>query len=317
MLLHDNAVISFTNKCTASCSSCCMDCSPNQNTHLNLDVILSTIDGLNELGIKVLLISGGEPFIYYDEVLQMLQRGKKYGMLLSLNTNAYWCTSLKIATDKLRELKNNGLTNIISSLDIYHQKYISVDNVKNLMYAAKEIGVRPLLNLCGGYKESDEGIISILKQMGDAIHFVDIRYFPLTKVGAASRNLYEVNLDHTYSIDDLKCQAFKTIHIHPDGSVCACCGDLNNKEPFIIGNIYQSSIVSIIKEVKKCPAYYFVIAKGFRWIKEKIESELPELSRNKFNNPCEICEKVFCQEKYERNIDLLIKSLGSRRFKKS
>lgn len=70
MLIHNNAVITFTNKCTASCSSCCFDCSPKRNMHLNLDVVLTAIDGLSALGIKVLLLSGWEPFIYYDELLQ-------------------------------------------------------------------------------------------------------------------------------------------------------------------------------------------------------------------------------------------------------
>lgn len=314
MLIHNNAVITLTNKCTASCSSCCLDCSPTKNTHLNLETVLSTIDGLNKLGIKTLLLSGGETFLYYNEILQILQQAKMYKMLCSLNTNAFWCTSMNITIDKLRELRRSGLTNVITSIDIYHQEYISISNVKNLLYAAKETGVRPLLNLCGGYKDADDGIISLLKQMGDAIHFVDIRYFPLSIVGAAKRNLSKVNLDHTYRADDLKCQAYQTIHIQPDGSVCTCCGDLNNKEPFIIGNIYENTIESIMKQSRKCPAYYLVITKGFKWIKEKLVNMIPELAENKFNNSCEFCEKVFCQESSKNNIDLLMKFIENERL---
>lgn len=313
MLIHNNAVITFTNKCTASCSSCCFDCSPKRNMHLNLDVVLTAIDGISALGIKVLLLSGGEPFIYYDELLQMVQRAKQYNMICSVNTNAFWCDDLHQTIDRLNELKHSGLTNIITSVDIYHQKYIDINNVKKLLNAAKLTGVRPLLNLCGGYKEADDGAISMLKQLGDSIYFVDIRYFPLSMVGAAKRNLSNVKLEYTYGIETLKCQAYQTIHIHPDGSVCTCCGDLNNKEPFVIGNIYEKEIQSIMKGAFKCSAYYLVMTKGFQWICEKLASEKPELNTDLYNNPCEFCEKVFCGEDARKNVERLMKNIKSKR----
>ena len=305
MQIHNNVVISFTNKCTANCDICCMNSSINNNERLSNEIVISAIDETADMGIKVLLFSGGEPLLYYDDLLMFLSRSKKHNMIVSLNTNAYWCNNYDDAKEKMLKLRRNGLANIITSLDIFHNKFISVNNIKIFLKAAKDTGLRPILNLCGGYDQADQGIIELLKEVGSLLYNVDLRFFPVSFVGRAAQNLDNHKLKYTYRIDDIRCDAYQTIHILSNGNVCACCCELNKEEPFVLGNLYDNSLSSIVNSYRKCVPYNLVLKKGFRWIAERVKSIIPDLLEIEYNNPCEFCERVFCGKYATETISVL------------
>jgi len=91
--------------------------------------------------IQSLTVHGGEPFLYFERLKQIFREAKKLEIpRRGVITNSYWAKTKAIAKRKLAELKKAGLTRITLSVDGFHQEYIPVQNVKNSVEAAVNVG---------------------------------------------------------------------------------------------------------------------------------------------------------------------------------
>ena len=86
-------------------------------------------------------ITGGEPFLYFDHVLEILNEGqkRKLGGVDSLETNGYWATDRMVIEKRLRLLDGAGLERLKISWDPFHAEYIDIECVRRLAEIAEEI----------------------------------------------------------------------------------------------------------------------------------------------------------------------------------
>ena len=114
---------------TFSCPSKCKHCAYKAGPEVT--GLMKEAEGwLKELvGIQPLqsvLVHGGEPFIYYSQLLSFIKRAKEWEIPRRyIITNGYWAETETIAKKKLEELMKAGLTHITFSVDAFHQEYIS------------------------------------------------------------------------------------------------------------------------------------------------------------------------------------------------
>ena len=135
--------ILITYKCNAACRHCLYMSNPKKNSLMQLDDARHYFNEFAKLGLKgdVLHIAGGEPFLYYDHLLEIVRTANKAGMapLNMVETNAFWCRSEDIAKRRFKELKQAGMIHIFFSADAYHQEFVPVEHVRNGVRAAKQI----------------------------------------------------------------------------------------------------------------------------------------------------------------------------------
>jgi MoaA/NifB/PqqE/SkfB family radical SAM enzyme len=137
------AGLMITYKCPASCEFCYYNCSPQKNGLMPLETALSAWQSLETLAgenAKV-HITGGEPFLYFDHVADILTEAKNRGLrkLDSIETNAYWATDHKIIKDRVNLLNSLGVARIKISWDPFHAEFIDVNCVRRLKDVASEI----------------------------------------------------------------------------------------------------------------------------------------------------------------------------------
>jgi hypothetical protein len=86
-------------------------------------------------------ITGGEPFGDYPRLKKILQLSCEKGLagLEKIETNAYWCQSESLVTQRLQELRQLGLTKLQISTDIYHQEYVPIERVRLAAAVGREI----------------------------------------------------------------------------------------------------------------------------------------------------------------------------------
>lgn len=111
--------IEFTASCNEKCRHCYNywreDGAPANNIkRSDLDAI---IDQLIEAGVFHVILTGGEPLINYEEVLYATTRLKKSGFTISMNSNLIVATE-----DKMKALRDAGLTHVLSSLLTHDEK---------------------------------------------------------------------------------------------------------------------------------------------------------------------------------------------------
>jgi hypothetical protein len=86
-------------------------------------------------------VHGGEPFLCFDLLLHIMEKAMKREIAHTwVITNGFWAETKTIARQKLRALKEAGLTTITFSVDGFHQEYIPFEDVKNGIEAAVDVG---------------------------------------------------------------------------------------------------------------------------------------------------------------------------------
>ena len=134
---------SLTDKCNASCSVCCFQCSPHGSFLIDEGMAKRYIDEAGETGtVGTLYFSGGEPLLF-PEVLKRLVRYafESFGIQSLVATNGFWGADIERGTALMRELAECGLSRVRISADLYHQQYISADAVKGALRIAHDLGI--------------------------------------------------------------------------------------------------------------------------------------------------------------------------------
>jgi len=108
-------VWNFTNMCNLKCKHCYQNAGPTATQdELSLEEKLRLVDILIDAGVKVPVLSGGEPLVHPD-LFPVLEKIASKGMHPAVATNA-----TTITEDMARRLKESGLAYVEISLDSVH-----------------------------------------------------------------------------------------------------------------------------------------------------------------------------------------------------
>jgi MoaA/NifB/PqqE/SkfB family radical SAM enzyme len=104
-----------------------------------LDKAVNYIKQVSEIeGFNTISITGGEPFLYYKDLLEIIKTANSYKFNVTCGTNGFWAKTEEIAGQKLDELISAGLNYLSISVDAFHSKYVPIENIRNILRAARE-----------------------------------------------------------------------------------------------------------------------------------------------------------------------------------
>ena len=247
------AGLMMTYRCPAACEFCYYNCSPEKGGLMAVETAISAWESLRMLAgesAKV-HITGGEPFLYFDRVLEILYEGqkRKLGGPDSIETNGYWATDRKIIEKRLRLLDGAGLERLKISWDPFHAEYVDIECVRRLAEVAEEIlGSERVLVRWAKYldepvKMKGQALEERIKGYGAAVADYPCRF---TGRGAGQLG----DLFAKTPIEALRGQNCKSaflsskgVHIDPYGNVFSglCSG-------IIIGNVEEKPLEKIWAE---------------------------------------------------------------------
>ena len=242
--LWTSAGLMLTYKCSAACRFCYYNCTPTKKSPLMpVKTAINTWQQLKDLaGTHAKLhITGGEPFLYYDHLIDILTQAKKLklGQIDQIETNAYWATDKNIVTEWIKQLDSLGMNILKISCDPFHTEFINPDKINLLAQIASDI--------LGEYRvliRWDQYLDSPSPEPDNIIEQFKLSYqkFPFRFTGRAAFTLARHFADKTLeTISALNCQkAFrdpKGIHIDPHGNIFSgvCSG-------MILGNVNKTPL---------------------------------------------------------------------------
>lgn len=137
------AGLMLTYQCSAACRFCYYYCSPKASGLMSVDTAIQSWEGLIRLAgdsAKV-HITGGEPFLYFDRMAQILKQASRLGLtpLDTIETNAGAWNSPTELTDQLRFLDDCGLDRLKVSWDTFHEEFIEIDKVRQFIHIARDV----------------------------------------------------------------------------------------------------------------------------------------------------------------------------------
>jgi MoaA/NifB/PqqE/SkfB family radical SAM enzyme len=250
--LWRSAGLLLTYKCNASCEFCYYNCSPQQNGLMPVDTAISAWHSLKILAgdTAKIHITGGEPFLYWDHLRQVLEQAKKHnlGKVDLIETNGFWATSPEITIKRLKALDELGMHRLKISTDSFHQEYVDIEPIRLLANMASDIlGSDRVLVRWRKCLETAVKMKGLSNEELKQQYIRAIRDCPCRFTGRAGGKLAEsVATEPVEKLEKMTCKTdflgAKGVHIDPFGNVFngTCSG-------IIIGNINHKPLEDIWK----------------------------------------------------------------------
>lgn len=308
--MYDTLAFALTKRCTAACEICCFSSCPTDKETLNLDRVKQYIEESKDIEeIKTIAFTGGEPFLLYDDLLELVSKARNAGKRVNAITNAFWANTESIALEKLGALKSQGLNFLSLSFDSYHEKYVDVNNVRNVLRAATDLNIPTAISIV---KVKNENIGHIVDRLGDAIYTSDIKVAPCLPSGRAAVNFSIDDFDRTINVDTCKCEYGGNLVVLYDGKVYPCCSQAVVDMDLSVGNFNELNLHEVMKLLKNNALLYFLRNANFSfyvdYAREKLKMDVP----NKVVSPCELCSILFKDNKvdlYYEHVERMIREL--------
>jgi MoaA/NifB/PqqE/SkfB family radical SAM enzyme len=257
--LWRSAGLLLTYKCNCACEFCYYNCGPAKGGLMSAETAVSTWQSLKTLvgdGARV-HITGGEPFLYWDHLREVLQAAKneRLGKVDLIETNGFWATSEKIAAQRLKRLDELGMDRLKISTDPFHQEYVGVEPVRRLAQVASDIlGSGRVLVRWRKYLEDPAEKDGLSPAEREQVYLRAMKDYPCRFTGRAAGKLAELvassmlDENRASSIEHREnCKSdflgARGVHIDPFGNVFSgtCSG-------IIVGNVNQTPLEDIWKQ---------------------------------------------------------------------
>jgi len=228
-------VFSTTDRCPIECRFCAAGCSPRKNHRLSFTDMAAAVEAMVALGrLKVVVFTGGEPFLLGDTLLRMVRYCADRSLKTRIVTNAYWAGTRQKAKQLLRMYADAGLTELNISADDYHQAFIPIGNVRNGNDVCRELGIPCLL----GHKVM-KGCQMTLANLERAL--------------GRKLTLFEYhkrNPDNDVVLTGYAVPVAKNMHLIPDDEILYPDVDESWKRP--CDSVMENTVITCFKELSIC-----------------------------------------------------------------
>jgi len=163
-------IVSFivTEKCNLFCSYCQI----REEYELSTKEVLTVVDRLHEVGTKVLILTGGEPFMRKDLDV-IVRHAKDKGLVVKINTNG---TFLRKRADILKNV--NGITISLDGPEQIHDKprgsgahKLALDGIRFAREGKVKLNLTAVLSKFNTTKESVDYLLDTAKSFDTYVSF--------------------------------------------------------------------------------------------------------------------------------------------------
>lgn len=197
--------------------------------------------------VKMLSLTGGEPFYDIEKLYRISTYAKDNGLFVACVSNASWAASLEEAVNILNHLQSIEM--ISMSTDVYHQEFISIYRIINATNAAEKCNRSYKVNVCTTDVE-DATYINTINTLNKFIRKGALSTSITIPFGRAKDQANKSSYilpEETYLSP---CTTLSSPLVCPDGKVMACCGALlalESDHPLILGNLREASLSRILE----------------------------------------------------------------------
>jgi len=296
--LWSSAGLLLTYKCNAECEFCYYNCSPQKNSLMPVDTAIRAWQSLKILAgdAAKIHITGGEPFLYWDHLLEILRQAKKQnlGPVDIIETNAFWAENEKIITKRLKALDELAMKRLKISCDPFHQEYVDIEPVRRLAdLAAKILGEKRILVRWKKYIDEPIDMKNLSPDQLNQHYLSAMKDYPCRHTGKAAGKLAQLVADKTVrSLSSMNCSsAFlsaKGVHIDPLGNVFSgtCSG-------IILANVNQNPLEDIWERFHPADNQFIntLFSKGPAGLLDKAE-KLGYKTAALYADKCHLCTDI-------------------------
>ena len=312
-----NLNLVLTYRCNFTCRHCISNCGPKRTETMSFAQAADYIDAAFEaIKLQSVGFTGGEPFLVYPLLKELLGYvHEKYHLPGGVVTNCFWAQDKKTADERITELYNCGLRNIVVSLDSFHLDFIGVNPIKNVVEAALDhnlhVTVNTVVTRTGHIAKPD--VVPLLNIDRKLIECgrVTVKEFGPLRIGRAKECLEPAEFIETEQEQYFNgaCPfVIATPSIAPDGSVYACCcfGDTADGPESLVGycgNANKDKLQNILRAMEKNLLFNIIRECGPYSLLKILMQRNPVLPvRGRYLSNCEVCVEMYQNDEVRREL---------------
>lgn len=302
--------ISISKQCTAKCKICCVSANMCESDELSERQIEYYLQDLKDIdSIKMVCFSGGEVFLKYEKLLQLVKYVNKCSKQVAVVTNCFWAYDQESTYSKLKRLSDNGLNELTISYDVFHEEYIEILNIKNVITVCHKLNIPvSIQTVILNHSKNEEWI----NKLGCQLQDVKINYVPAYPVGNAEKNFAYEHFIRNTKKKGLFCRKNGSFSIEADGTIYPCCSPYIVKTALIIGNIHDNiTLMDTYEKLEKHMILFMLRNYGFDFfvnVAAKLNIEVPD----KLIASCELCAIFFNKNNIKKFIPYIKQFLVKR-----
>ena len=241
--------IMLTRRCNMSCAHCSVESGPRVRKEPADAEVLALVDEAVDSRIAGLLVTGGEPMLREQLVLEILRRAKRHGLPVAMATNGFWGKKRTAAWQKVRALKRAGLGKLTVSYDRYHAEFQGPEPALNIAGAAEWFDLPLNINIT---RVADDPELAALVAPFENQHHQKMRFYDVQAIGRAR----QLPLAELRSETSGYCNACRAPALTDDGRVTACNGPsyfVAPGSPLAIGSVREAPLKELLERHRTDP----------------------------------------------------------------
>ena len=273
---------------------------------LDIPTALRFLEDAHAYGIGILAFTGGEPFLYPEFLHTLCRRGAELGFRFDkIMTNGVWFKDAAELEGELSTLASAGFTGKLGlSVDKFHgmgmenlalfcltaSRVFERDNIVSLSYASRapDQGLEPIERLANAL----DAVIDWSPVLGR--HLLVSRELTMVlnwnHLAAVERaESFRGSWDGTWFEEDYCEGPGQALIVTPRGEVKPCCGFASDLDQLTIGNIYQDSVATVVRNGRRHPYVGKIFRKGLTAIRDEILARDPNALPAATSNHCFFC----------------------------
>lgn len=291
----DSILIVLTEVCHVGCQHCGYIGS-KRDREVEAPEVEKWIEQMVGYGIPEIIFTGGEAFERYETLAAGVKRARECGARISVFTSSFWATSREEAIKVLHGL--DGLTKVYLSTDVYHQKRVPFQYVRNAIDAAIHLGIPDInVNITYATEADRQYVASEYADYGDRVRIYSERVIPSPKF--SPKVLAGQDPMHSLAPGNYtrKCW-LGTPLVDPQGDIFAChigkaAAHKNfGKSSYFLGNLHDASFDKIMQQSQQRADYQFLRTHGPEGVALMAAASpalLKDMTRQEFTNACDMC----------------------------
>ena len=234
---------------TMACTGHCKHCSEGDHTgftdHLDGRCVAKVIDTICSIyNIDSLMVFGGEPLLYPNDVCEIFKAGEMAGIRQrDLITTGYFSKDEKRIQEVANRLVENGLNRILLSVDAFHQETIPLEPVMAFATCIQNAGIKAELSPAWLVSQEDNNpyniktreILKLFTDVGIGLGTGNV-IWPEGNARIYLKDYFDLSKETVNPYEDDPGDV-KSVSIEPDGKV-------------LQGNIYQDNIIDILENYR-------------------------------------------------------------------
>ncbi|TJX12832.1 radical SAM protein [Tissierella creatinini] len=292
----------YTNKCNASCRHCGFSCGPMENKTMHVEDAKNYISAARDYNsLKMVCFTGGEPLLFFDEILELMSYAFSLGLNSEIVTNSFWAKDYDTALKKLKRLKEIGLINMVTSLDDFHMEYIEMKYIENAVKAALDLDLNVIIKTLefDNSKIKTRDVKRLLNTDYGGKKLIIQELTPVIE-GRSKTLKYEESADpQIVQAEDMDISGgcgkiIKFPAINPEGELYPCCGF--GEDLRLVGKYPEEDFASLLKNMENNFLFNLLSAIGPKGVFEISKRHLGKVIEYNDSNPCKLCNDLFRTE---------------------